>query len=68
VADWREEDPSVADAVRRLLTDRGALSENELLAELETAGLDLGGDPKDTLEAVFGDDELGLVVSLADGR
>ena len=55
-------------AVERLLTEHGPMTEEQLLVGLRYAGVDLGGDPAETLADLLGAGDLPLVVPLADDR
>jgi hypothetical protein len=45
-------------AAERLLTELGAMTEEQLLVGLRNAGVDLGHDPAETLADLLDDDEL----------
>ncbi len=64
--------PQIVDAIHRVLTARGPLTEDDLLAALEgqalDLNLDLGDDPLDTVVEVLESSEVGLVMPLGDGR
>ena len=72
VVDWRPAGPDAADdvaaAVRRLLTEHGAQTEDQLLTTLQAAGVDLGADPAATLDTALEDEELDLAIPMVDGR
>jgi tetratricopeptide (TPR) repeat protein len=72
VVDWRPAFPDTADnvaaAVRRLLTEHGALTEDQLLTALRAAGVDLGTDPAATLDTTLEDEGLNPAVPLLGGR
>src|SRR5450755_2251655 len=55
-------------AVERLLTEHGPMTEEQLLVGLRHAGIDLGGDPAETLADLLGAGDPPLVVPLADDR
>lgn len=56
----------IVEGTRRVLTDRGPLDEEELVAALLAEGLDLGHDPEETVADLLDSDDLGLVMPLDD--
>lgn len=54
--------------IHRVLTAEGPLTEDDFVAALKAEGLDLGGDPLDTVADLLESDEVGLVMPLGDGR
>ena len=58
----------IVDGIHRVLTAEGSLTEDDLVAALQAEGLDLGGDPLDTVADLLESDEVGLVMPLGDGR
>jgi hypothetical protein len=59
--------PDVVGVVAAVLTERGPLGEDELLAAVAARGVALGADPGEELDEALDHGE-GLAVSLADGR
>ncbi|GAB3345345.1 SEC-C domain-containing protein [Modestobacter lapidis] len=55
-------------AIREILSDQAAMSRDDLVAELQRRGVDLGTDPADVLEELLEIDETGVVMPLAAGR
>ena len=55
-------------AAERLLSELGAMTEEQPLVGLRNAGVDLGRDPAETLADLLDADELPLVMSLGDER
>lgn len=60
--------PDVATAVRQVLAERGPMSEREIIAGLQEAGLDLGVDPAATIDEVMSRDDLDHVIALGKDR
>lgn len=60
--------PAAAEAVARVLAERGPLDLDELLAALGEAGIDLGVSPERTLDDLLGSDALPSVLPLLDDR
>jgi tetratricopeptide (TPR) repeat protein len=58
---------AIATAVRQVLSVRGPIAEDDLLAVLVADGIDLGPDPLDMLTDIL-DDDTELVMPLADQR
>lgn len=58
----------IADGLRRALAAGQPRTENELVAELHTHGLDLGENAEETVAEVLEGDDVGLVLPLGDGR
>lgn len=60
--------PELTAATAALLRDGRPRSESEIVDVLQEQGLDLGADPYHTIKDVLDDEEMPLVISLADGR
>jgi hypothetical protein len=58
---------AIAAAVRQVLSVRGPIAEDDLLAVLVADGIDLGPDPEDILTDIL-DEDAELVIPLADER
>ena len=58
----------IADAIQRILADGQPLTEDEMVAALQEQGFVLGVDPVETVADVLERDEVGLVMTLGDGR
>lgn len=58
----------IVDGIHRVLTAESSLTEDDLVAAVQTEGLDLGVDPLDTVADLLESDEVGLVMPLGDGR
>lgn len=60
--------PELGVAVREILGGRPVMGADELLAELQLRGVDLGVDPADALEQLWATDHVAGVVPFSDGR
>ena len=60
--------PQIVEGMHRALTAEGPLTEDDLAGALEAEGLDLGGDPLDTIADLLESDEIGLVMPVGEGR
>lgn len=60
--------PEIGVAIREILSDQMVMSREDLAAQLQRRGVDLGTQPVDALEEMLESEEAGVVMPLADGR